>query len=133
MSEKDIKTKPKQSPKSKGSPNMPKVAVKSKDIQNFKKQIQKLRKKLKMLLIQLPIQFIIRARLLRKIKSKSTDRRLKHGKMKHLKIRNLHRENPKLLTKSQRRLRMNLKRTKTPLKRRKTIMPTNNLQEMIEP
>ena len=31
MSEKDIKTKPKQSPKSKGSPNMPKVAVKSKD------------------------------------------------------------------------------------------------------
>lgn len=30
MSEKDIKTKPKQSPKSKGSPNMPKVAVKSK-------------------------------------------------------------------------------------------------------
>ena len=31
MSEKDIKTKPKQSPKSKGSANMPKVAVKSKD------------------------------------------------------------------------------------------------------
>jgi len=31
LSEKDIKTKPKQSPKSKGSPNMPKVAVKSKD------------------------------------------------------------------------------------------------------
>lgn len=31
MSEKDIKTKPTQSPKSKGSANMPKVAVKSKD------------------------------------------------------------------------------------------------------
>lgn len=31
MSEKDNKTKPKQSPKSKGSANMPKVAVKSKD------------------------------------------------------------------------------------------------------
>lgn len=68
-----------------------------------------------------------------KTKSKNEYKRLRHGKTKHLKIRNLHRENLKLLTNIQRRLRTSLKRTKTPLKRRKPIMPTNNLREMKEP